>query len=154
MEVNWSWDFVKEGVDNLLQTLRAYKEVVPFERLYCIGRGGLFLTRILSGNLEINNINYIPYSREHRYVQDVAKIPSIFVDDILDSGNTLSYVYDSCLAQGIDMRKMVFAFLCARERTLASFMSNQTMSSNIAVGTILAHDNYIIFPWEQFDHRY
>lgn len=151
-KVNWNWDHVHVAVDNLVETLKAYKELVPFERIYCIGRGGLFLTRILSGVLDINHIEYIPYSRTMKYVQDIAKIPAIFVDDILDSGNTFSYIYDSCLAQDINMRKMVFAFMVARERTFAKFMQNPTVTSNIAVGQVIDYNNYIVFPWEAYDH--
>jgi hypothetical protein len=49
------------------------------------------------------------------------------------------------------MEKIAFAFLVARGKTLDRYLNSPSMKSTVAVGMIVDHNDYIIFPWEQFD---
>lgn len=145
------WPEVIKAAYTLSNQISSTPHAKDLNRIVCIGRGGMVLSRILSGALGINRIYYQEASREKEYLVDVIHDNSIFVDDILDTGKTFERFYDTCLARDHDMRKIVFAFLVARDFTLAKYLRSQTVTSPLYVGEIVDYTDYIQFPWEEFD---
>lgn len=141
------WEDVKEFVRRIEIQLKQQEEIEKYDRLYCIGRGGMVLTRMLSGilNINIHNIHVIPASRDERYLIDAIKEPCIFVDDILDTGETFSNIVDTCRI--MDKANVIFTFLVGRRKTFESV----GYISKVICGMIIEHDNYVVFPWEVFD---
>jgi len=141
------WEDVKESVRRIDLQLKQQQEFGRYNRLYCIGRGGMILTRMLSGilNIDVHNIHMIPASRDKRYFIDVIKEPCIFVDDILDTGDTFSGIVDTC--QILDKANVIFTFLVGRRKTFESIRYFR----KVICGMIVEHDNYVVFPWEVFD---
>jgi hypoxanthine phosphoribosyltransferase len=114
------WEYVEESVRKIDLQLKQQKEIGGYNRLYCIGRGGMILTRMLSGilNVDVHNIHMIPASRDKRYFIDVIKEPCMFVDDILDTGDTFSSIVDICRIT--HKANVIFTFLVGRRKTFES----------------------------------
>jgi len=141
------WDDVEESVRRIDIQLKQQQEIRRYNRLYCIGRGGMILTRLLSGilSIEVHNIHIIPASRDKRYFIDEIKEPCIFVDGILDTGDTFSNIFDTCRI--MDKANVIFTFLVGRRKTFESIR----IFRKVICGMIVEHDSYVVFPWEVFD---
>jgi hypoxanthine phosphoribosyltransferase len=141
------WEDINQFAGRIELQLKQQQEIEKYDMLYCIGRGAMVLTRMLSGmlNINIHNIHMIPASRDKRYSIDAIKEPCIFVDDILDTGETFFSIVDTCRI--MDKANVIFTFLVGRRKTFESVGHVK----KVIFGKILEHDNYVVFPWEVFD---
>jgi uncharacterized protein len=92
----------------------------------------------MARELNINDIQFIPIRNKKLFINELRPLLKgkkyLIVDDIYDTGNTFSKVFDSL--RGFDCD---FAFLMSRYRD-----GNATV-----VAKILNHNKWVVFPWER-----
>jgi uncharacterized protein len=93
----------------------------------------------MARELDINHIQFIPIRNKKLYKKEMFPLFKVkkylIVDEILDTGETFSKVYNI-----IRMLDCDFAFLMSRYR--------YTGKSSVFVGKLLNHNKWIVFPWE------
>ncbi len=99
-----SWDQFHRDCELLAQNVRASGRV--YDKLLCITRGGVFVGGLLGHMLNLRNITTIAlklydFDQQGRVVEQLSApdlpLPGsriLVVDDMLDSGRTLSYIVD------------------------------------------------------------
>ena len=103
-----------------------------FHSVSTISRGGLVPARLMADIMSVDKI-----------LVDQSQIPidSLFVDDIFDSGNTFKKI----ISKAEDPKSLVYATLYARK---GKEYPNQLIYSTQTEGS-----EYIVFPWEKFEHK-
>ena len=126
-----TWKRVEELSNILIQNLEK-KDNINFHSVSTISRGGLVPARIIADILGIDEIlvdkNQIP-------------IDSIFVDDIYDSGNTFKKI----ISKAENPKSLVYATLFARR--------GKQFPKQLIFATQTKGSEYVVFPWEKFEHK-
>ena len=129
-EYDVSWDEIESFIKILSKKIS--KMPRTFTSITTLSRGGLVPSRLLADHLGIDKI-----------FVDKKKISanSLFVDDIFDSGNTFKKI----ISKAEDPKFLVYATLFAR---IGKDYPDQLIYATQTKGT-----EYIVFPWEKFEHR-
>ena len=127
--VNWSR---VEKLSNTLWQNLDKKTTTNFHSISTISRGGLVPARLMADIMGINEIlvdkNQIP-------------VDSLFVDDIYDSGDTFKKI----ISKAEDPKSLAYATLFARK--------GKQYPKQIIFATQTRGTEYIVFPWEKFEHK-
>ena len=127
---NVTWEEIESYCSILEKTIRGLG--ISFQSISTISRGGLVPSRLLADRLGIKKI-----------LVDNDTIPkdSLFVDDIYDTGNTFEKI--SPKAENID--DMIYATIFARK--------GKKFPKQLIYGKMTDGDEYIVFPWDRFEHK-
>jgi len=126
-----SWSRVEKLSNILWQNLDKIN-TAKFHSISTISRGGLVPARLMADIMGINEI-----------LVDKNQIPtdSLFVDDIYDSGNTFKKI----ISKAEDPKSLVYATLFAR---IGKQCPKQVIFATQTNGL-----EYVVFPWEKFEHK-
>ena len=124
------WSYIESQVDLLVKKLK--KKRYKFDKIATVTRGGLVPARLVADRFDIKTI-----------LVDNKKIPekTLFVDDIYDTGKTFARVFP--LVE--HPNKFLYATLVAR--------MGMTYPKQLIYGEITKGNEYVIFPWDKFEHE-
>lgn len=103
-KLNISWDKYKEAFEVLLNKIQESNN--NFDLIISISRGGNVIATNLSYRLDVGLISFDP---KHQNIKDLNINPNLnilLVDDINDTGYTLSTISDNMLDLGINNVKL------------------------------------------------
>ena len=113
-----------------------------YDSILSITNGGIIPARLMARELDINYIQFIQIRNKKLFKEEMPLLNEekryLVIDEIYDTGNTFSQVYDAVKTFNCD-----FAFLMSRYR--------YTGKSSLFVGKLLNHDKWIVFQWEKKD---
>ena len=126
-----NWKRVEELSEILYQNL-ANKTNTKFHSISTISRGGLIPARLMADIMGIDKI-----------LVDENQIPrdSLFVDDIFDSGKKNKKI----ISKAEDPKSLVYGTLYARK--------GKEYPKQLVYATQTKGTEYVVFPWEQFEHK-
>jgi uncharacterized protein len=131
-----TWQEVDLLVENLAYKIQ--RSGKQYDAILAITNGGIVPARLMARELNINDIHFIPIRNKKLFINELRPLLKgkkyLIVDDIYDTGNTFSKVFDSL--RGVDCD---FAFLMSRNRD----------SNAIVVAKVLNHNKWVVFPWER-----
>lgn len=138
-----SWEEVeiltKTVAQKILNSNKKYNAILG------ITNGGIIPATLLARELEVNDIQFIPFRYKKLYTKMMPILPKdkkyLIVDEIYDTGQTLSKVDNVLKTFDCD-----FAFLMSRYR--------YTGKPFAYVGKLLNHNKWIVFPWEVKNNQY
>ena len=111
-----------------------------YDSLLSVTNGGIIPSRLIARELDINYIQFIQIRNKKLFKEEMPLLNEekryLVIDEIYDTGNTFSQVYDAVKTFNCD-----FAFLISRYKEIIS-------DRTIYVGKILNHNKWIVFPWE------
>ena len=111
-----------------------------YDSILSITNGGIIPARLIARELDINYIQFIQIRNKKLFKEEMPLLNEekkyLVIDEIYDTGNTFSQVYDA-----VKMFNCDFAFLISRYKEINS-------DRIIYVGKILNHNKWIVFPWE------
>jgi uncharacterized protein len=130
-----SWEEVEMLVKNLAAKIqRSQKE---YQIILGITNGGIIPARLLARDLDIDHIQFIPVRNKEIQSDEIPMLHKdnkyLVIDEIYDTGNIFSKVYDSLKGFECD-----FAFLMSRYRD----------DHLVFVSKVLNHARWVVFPWE------
>lgn len=144
-------------VDKLLHLIKNTQK--KFDCILCVGRGGMFLSRLLSEYLNISDIIYYPvYSYvegSEKGIQNSQSVPKLrhnfdygilknktvlIVDDKYDTGITINFIYDEIKMNNVNCDHTTSVWYVNKEANLPQ---------NIIYAKTCSSDEWIIFPWEE-----
>ena len=132
-----SWEEVELLTKTVAQKIQTSNK--KYDIILGITNGGIIPARLMARELDINHIQFIPIRNKKLYKKEMFPLFKVkkylIVDEILDTGETFSKVYNI-----IRMLDCDFAFLMSRYR--------YTGKSSVFVGKLLNHNKWIVFPWE------
>ena len=132
-----SWEEVDILTKTIAQKIRNSNK--KYDAILGITNGGIMPARALAKELEINDIQFIPFRNKKLYTKVMPILSNdkkyLIVDEIYDTGETLSKVDNVLKKFDYD-----FAFLMSRYR--------YNGKSFAYVGKLLNHNKWIVFPWE------
>jgi uncharacterized protein len=133
----YTWQEIEQLVESLAGKIkRSYKK---YDGILAITNGGIIPARLISRELNINDIQFISIRNKKLLIKDICSLIKdkkyLIVDDIYDTGNTFIKVFDAM--RGFDCN---FAFLMSRYRD----------SNAKVVAKVLNHDKWVVFPWEKY----
>jgi len=159
--INMSYDKIQEGINKLTeQHIKPSGE--EYDLILCITRGGLIPAGMLSYSLgirDIVNINVSSYDGEEQTelkIKDLSKKDKkklrnskkiLIVDDIIDSGDTITSVYSYLLSD-----------VCVQGTTLSdifnitdvfSIVSKKLELNSYSIYDMTKTDKWIKFPWDK-----
>jgi uncharacterized protein len=109
-----------------------------YDIILAITNGGIIPAKLVARELEINHILFIPIRNKQLHMEEMPQlnksIKYLIVDDIYDTGNTFTKVYDVVREFDFD-----FAFLMTRYKD-----KNAKLAAKV-----LDHQKWIVFPWER-----
>jgi uncharacterized protein len=113
-----------------------------YDAILGITNGGIIPARLMARELGINHIQFIPVRNKKLHKEGMPPLSKskkyLIVDEIYDTGNTFSKVFDAVREFDCD-----FAFLMRR------FKDNNGDGVVAYVGKVLNHNKWIVFPWER-----
>jgi uncharacterized protein len=113
-----------------------------YDSILGITNGGIIPARLMALELDVNHIQFIPVRSKKLHKEGMPPLSKykkyLIVDEIYDTGNTFSKVFD--VVRGFDCD---FAFLMRR------FKDNNGDGVVAYVGKVLNHNKWIVFPWER-----
>jgi hypoxanthine phosphoribosyltransferase len=134
-----SWEEVESLSKIVADKIRRSKKR-KHDAILAVTNGGIIPARLVARELNINRILFIPIRDKRLHEQEM---PLLFqdtrylvIDEIYDTGDTFSKVYDAVRIFDCD-----FAFLMSRYK-------NNNSIKGIYVGKILNHNKWVVFPWE------
>jgi uncharacterized protein len=134
-----TWQEVEVLVEELADKIQS--SCKKYDAILAITNGGIVPSRLMARELNINDIQFVPIRSKKLFINEMSPLHKgkkyLIVDEIYDTGNTFSKVFDSL--RGFDYD---FAFLMSRYRN-----SNATV-----VAKILNHNKWVVFPWERKSH--
>jgi len=139
-EEYYSWEqielLIKRVANEIVRSNKRYYAILG------ITNGGIIPARLIARELDISHILFIPIRCKKLHEEEMpplfASRKYLVVDDIYDTGNTLSVVFNEVGKFDCD-----FAFLTRR------FADNDTGGREEYTGEILNHEKWIVFPWER-----
>jgi uncharacterized protein len=138
-----SWEEVEILTKTVAQKIRNSNK--KYNAILGITTGGIIPATLLARELEVNDIQFIPFSYKKLYTKMMPILPKdkkyLIVDEIYDTGETLSKVDNLLKTFDCD-----FAFLMSRYR--------YTGKPFAYVGKLLNHNKWIVFPWEVKNNQY
>ena len=133
-KVYCSWEEVEMLVRNLAAKIQRSQK--KYQIILGITNGGIIPARLVARELDIDHIQFIPVRNKEIQSDEMPILHKdnkyLIVDEIYDTGNIFSKVYDS--VKGFECE---FAFLVSRYRN----------DHQVFVGKVLNHDRWVIFPW-------
>jgi uncharacterized protein len=112
-----------------------------YDAILGITNGGIIPARLMARELDINQIQFIPFRNRKLQKQEMPPLfgdkKYLIIDEIYDTGNTFSKVYDAVRRFDCD-----FAFLMRR------FKDNDR-EGGAYIGKVLNHNKWVVFPWER-----
>jgi hypothetical protein len=109
-----------------------------YDVILAITNGGIIPAKLVARELEINHIRFIPIRNKKLYMEEMPQLNKstkyLIVDDIYDTGDTFTKVYDVVREFDFD-----FAFLMTRYKD-----KNAKLAARV-----LDHKKWIVFPWER-----
>lgn len=149
--VNITWSHLQQDIDKLCKNLSGWARVNPKAKIVAIARGGLIPATMISHQLDIP-IHHVLFAKTYRgkenlgqtRIQELAAIPQkmvrdcIFVDDILDTGGTITQVMNK-----YPDAKFVIPY--AKKKGLALHHQNLIVQP---IWTYVDSD-WVKFPWEK-----
>jgi hypoxanthine phosphoribosyltransferase len=109
-----------------------------YDVILAITNGGIIPAKLVARELEINHIGFIPIRNKKLYMEEMPQlnrnIKYLIVDDIYDTGNTFTKVYN--VVREFDYE---FAFLMTRYKD-----KNAKLAARV-----LDHKKWIVYPWER-----
>ena len=125
-------ELLVEKISHMIQETGKKDDVI-----LAITNGGIIPAKLVARELEINHILFIPIRNKKLYMEEMPQlnrnIKYLIVDDIYDTGNTFTKVYD--VIREFDYE---FAFLMTRYKD----------NAKLAAG-VLDHKKWIVYPWER-----
>jgi uncharacterized protein len=138
-----SWEEVEILTKTVAQKIRNSNK--KYNAILGITTGGIIPATLLASELEVNDIQFIPFRYKKLYTKMMPILPKdkkyLIVDEIYDTGETLSKVDNVLKTFDCD-----FAFLMSRYR--------YTGKPFAYVGKLLNHNKWIVFPWEVKNNQY
>jgi uncharacterized protein len=138
-----SWEEVEILTKTVAQKIRNSNK--KYNAILGITTGGIIPATLLASELEVNDIQFIPFRYKKLYTKMMPILPKdkkyLIVDEIYDTGETLSKVDNLLKTFDCD-----FAFLMSRYR--------YTGKPFAYVGKLLNHNKWIVFPWEVKNNQY
>ena len=138
-----SWEEVDILTKTIAQKIRNSNK--KYDAILGITNGGIIPARGLAKELEINDIQFIPFRNKMLYTKVMPILSKekkyLIVDEIYDTGETLSKVDNILKKFDYD-----FAFLMSRYRYNGKPFAY--------VGKLLNHNKWIVFPWEVKNNHY
>jgi uncharacterized protein len=138
-----SWEEVEILTNTVAQKIRNSNK--KYNAILGITTGGIIPATLLASELEVNDIQFIPFRYKKLYTKMMPILPKdkkyLIVDEIYDTGETLSKVDNVLKTFDCD-----FAFLMSRCR--------YTGKPFAYVGKLLNHNKWIVFPWEVKNNQY
>jgi hypoxanthine phosphoribosyltransferase len=133
----FDWARIESDVILLGQKLRTIEGIENYKQLVPIGRGGLVPARLVAKQMNIKRIpDFVPVNNGSIVFVPHMMAPTLFVDDIYDTGKTLEKVRKF----GDDNKLYVFLYT-----------RFHTDDRKIVYGQELSmeeKEDYIVFPWE------
>ena len=127
---NVTWEEIESYCSVLENSIKSLG--ISFQSISTISRGGLVPARLLADRLGIKKIlvdrNVIPKD-------------SLFVDDIYDTGNT----FEKISPKAESLEDMIYATIFARR--------GKKLPKQLVYAKMTDGDEYIVFPWDRFEHR-
>ena len=134
-----TWEEVELLIKILANKIRNSKK--KYNIILGITNGGIIPARMLARDLDMNHILFIPVRNKKLYMNEMPQLSRdkkyLIVDEIYDTGSTLTTVYDTVRNYDCD-----FAFLMKR------FMGNN-VDGREYIAKILNHNKWVVFPWER-----
>jgi uncharacterized protein len=138
-----SWEEVEILTKTVAQKIRNSNK--KYNAILGITTGGIIPATLLASELEVNDIQFIPFRYKKLYTKMMPILPKdkkyLIVDEIYDTGQTLSKVDNVLKTFDCD-----FAFLMSRYR--------YTGKPFAYVGKLLNHNKWVVFPWEVKNNQY
>ena len=132
-----SWEEVGSLTRIVADKIR--KSNKTYDAILGITNGGIVPARLMARELNIDYIQLVPVRNKKLYKHEMPLLfkdkKYLIIDEIYDTGNTFSKVYDA-----VRMFDCDFAFLMSRY---------EHNSRGTYVGKVLNHNKWIVFPWEQ-----
>lgn len=122
-----------EGVGKLVHSLANSISKLPITGIYGLSRGGLIPGVMLSHTLGI------PFYTSYRD-------GCIVVDDICDSGDTFTRVYNNINSVFPEPYSLVFT-ACLHLRHTAGYVPT-------VYGELITDDSWVVYPWERLDSKH
>jgi hypoxanthine phosphoribosyltransferase len=130
-----SWEEVEILVKKLVVKIQSSQK--KYQVILGITNGGIIPARLLARELGTDHIQFIPVRNKEIQSNEMPLLHKankyLVIDEIYDTGNIFSKVYDSLKAFECD-----FAFLMSRYR-------NDHLDF---VAKVLNHARWVVFPWE------
>jgi hypoxanthine phosphoribosyltransferase len=134
-----SWEEVELLIKTVADEIRSSNK--RYDVILGITNGGIIPARLMARELDINHIQFIPVRNKRLHKEEMPPLfkdkKYLIVDEIYDTGNVFSKVYD--MVRGFDCD---FAFLIRR------FKDNNG-DGEAYIGKVLNHNKWIVFPWER-----
>jgi hypoxanthine phosphoribosyltransferase len=134
-----SWEEVESLTKIVADKIRNSNK--SYDAILGITNGGIIPARLIARELDIDQIQLIPVRNRKLQRQEMPPLfqdkKYLIVDEIYDTGNTFSKVYDVIRRFDCD-----FAFLMRR------FKDNER-AGGAYIGRVLNHNKWIVFPWER-----
>ena len=131
-----SWEEVESLTRIVADKIR--KSNKTYDAILGITNGGIVPARLMARELNIDYIQLVPVRNKKLYKQEMPLLfkdkKYLIIDEIYDTGNTFSKVYDA-----VRMFDCDFAFLMSRY---------EHNSRGTYIGKVLNHNKWIVFPWE------
>ena len=133
-----SWEEVELLTKIVADKIRTSKK--RYDAIIGITNGGIIPARLMARELGINQIHFIPVRDRKLQKKEMPPLYKdrkyLIVDEIYDTGDTFSKVYDAVRTFDCD-----FAFLMRR------FIEDDIDGAPY-IGKVLNHNKWIVFPWE------
>lgn len=131
-----TWHEIELLVEKISHTIQGTGK--KYDAILAITNGGIIPAKLVARELEINHIQFIPIRNKQLHMEEMPQLDKsikyLIVDDIYDTGNTFTKVYD--IVREFDFE---FAFLMTRYKD-----NNAKLAAKV-----LNHKKWIVFPWER-----
>ena len=135
-----SWNDIEVMIQQLSDLI--IKSGKNYDSLLAINNGGIIPARLLARELEIYDIQFIPFQNKILLLEQMPSLVKnkqyLIIDDIYDTGLTFAKVFNKVKEYNCE-----FAFLMSR------FINPNAK----LVAKILNNKNWIVFPWEKKRYR-
>lgn len=130
-----TWDEIENLIKIIGSKIREKNE--KYDSIIGIKNGGIIPARLISKELEINEIEFIS-SKQNHYNKSCPTISKdkkyLLIDEIYDTGKTFLEIKDY-------LKNIEYNFVCLLSRYKID-------DDKIIVGKILNNKKWIVFPWE------
>ena len=130
-----SWDEIENLIKIIGSKIREKNE--KYDSIIGIKNGGIIPARLISKELEINEIEFISNKQNHynKSFHSISKEKKyLLIDEIYDTGKTFLEIKDY-------LKNIEYNFVCLLSRYKID-------DDKIIVGKILNNKKWIVFPWE------
>jgi hypoxanthine phosphoribosyltransferase len=144
---NVSWDEVTNHAEEIADRI-AKKDTVTC--VVGVGRGGLIPAVIISHHLNVPLVPIMWQTRDGKYKTDLRSIVEtlshgdtvLVIDDISDSGETLSQIVGMINHVAVELKKQVTVVTAAiHQKPESTFYVHE-------MGEFVNQDTWIVYPWE------